>query len=199
TVTNRGTHANNTLLSPASQNAAVQSGKKSAAEMALNAGAGIYTPHAKGDVATTNKDLAVLNTKGAKIAKGNDPTGYQQQQSYFKTTADAKGKLDTTQQNLYDQATTTEKDKNGDPVKKNESTAMAEAASLYADSQTNPKHSVLEALTQQKRDQAKRDGTPLDPLYSDKLSDGTKITPEMRAEYEHIKGSPYKGDDYVNQ
>lgn len=195
----RLSHAENTILSPINQGASVQSGRKSLPEQLLNSGIGVYLPHAKGDVATTNPALSALNTKGAKTAPGNDPTGYQQEQHYFQTTDAAKKNLDTTQRALYDQATTTEKDTKGNPVKKNESTAMAEAASLYADAQTHPKGSVLEAITQQKRTQAKEDGTALDPLYGDKLSDGTKLTPEMRAEYEHIKGSPYKGDDYVQQ
>jgi hypothetical protein len=183
----RGAHAINTLLSPVNQGSGVVDNKKSLLEQVLNTGVGFYTPHAKGDVATTNPALSALNTPGAKVAPGNDPTGYQQQQAYFNSSQQVMNSLPPARQDALKQFLKHDTDSNGNPISVDEKQARANADYLYA----NP--DILQAITRQKQLQAKMTGQPVDPLYSNKYTDA------QRLEYEKIQSTPYKGDDFVNQ
>lgn len=174
---NRVGHATSSLLAPVATGQKITSGKKSGAEIALSE-LGLSTPHAKGNVAAPN--LPALNTKGATVAPGVDPTGYQQQQAYFDTTREAKKTLSPADQKIYDQTTAA-------TSKLDDKQIQAHYSTLFS----NPK--VLNAIVAQKQAEAKSSGTPLDPLY------GNDITPEQRAEYLHMQSLPYKGDDYVQQ
>ncbi len=184
-ASNRLGHAVNTLVSPANQGGKVASGSKSLPEVALNAGLGVYTPHAKGDVATTNPALSFLNTPGAKVAKGNDPTGYQEQQAHFSSIDQARNSLSTpARQAKFDELTASDTDPNtGKPIGLDEKDAMAHAADLAA----NP--DVLEAIAKQKNLEGKLGGTAVDPLYS-------QLTPDQRKTYEQLQSMGYKNDDY---
>jgi hypothetical protein len=69
------------------------SGKRSPGELAENQ-LGLYSPHAKGYQAAPSGKANFINTKGSiKDKYGNDPTGYQQQQNYFKGLDTLKGQF----------------------------------------------------------------------------------------------------------
>lgn len=170
-------HAVQGLIAPAQQVDKGAGGKRSVAELASNQ-AGLYTPHAKGDVAAPKVNL--LNVKGDKVAQGNDPTGYKQQQAYFAGKTQATKNLSTTDLATYNQITAS-------TSKMNDKQLQAH----YALMSSNPK--IMAIVTKQKQDYAKQTGTSIDPLYSD------KITPAQRSEYFHLQSLPYKGDDYNQQ
>lgn len=179
TDTGRGSHVVGALIAPAQQVNYASSGKRSVPELVENQ-LGAYSPHAKGNVATTNPNLQFLNTPGAKVAQGNDPTGHSQQTAFFDTTDAAKKGLSTDKQKLYDDMTA--------PTSK---LTDPQLQAHYATMSSNP--DVLNRIVKQKQDYAKATGTPLDPLYSN------KYTPDQRTEYFHMLSLPYKGDDYVQQ
>jgi hypothetical protein len=179
TDTGRGSHVVGSLIAPAQQVNYASSGKRSGAELVENQ-LGAYSPHAKGNVATTNPKLQFLNTPGAKVAEGNDPTGHAQQTAFFDTTDAAKKGLSAADQKLYDDMST-------GTSKLDDKQLQAHYATMSANAD------VLNRIVKQKQDYAKSTGTPLDPLYSD------KYTPEQRAEYFHMLSLPYKGDDYAQQ
>lgn len=177
TVKERAQHAGSSLIAPSQVVAYGASGKRSPAEIAANQ-LQLNTPHAKGAPAAPN--LPFLNTKGSKVVKGKDPTGHQQQTTYFATTKDARKGLSDTDAKLYDELTAA-------TSKLNDKQIQGHYQQLFS----NPK--VAAAITKQKQEYSAKTGTPLDPLYSD------NVTPEQRAEYFHMQALPYKGDDYLQQ
>lgn len=174
----RAGHFIKTVLPEAQSGSAVNAGKKSVAETALNF-AGVYTPHAKGDQAAPSGNANFLNTSGAKQAPGKDPTGIDQQNAYYDTTEKARNALPPDRQAAFDNVTG---QKTG-----TDKLYQAHQASLAA----NP--DVLDAIAQQKQAEAKATGLPLDPLYDPKYSSA------QRAEFAHLQSLPYKGDDYNQQ
>ena len=170
-------HAVQGLIAPAQQVEKGAGGKRSPVELATNQ-AGLYTPHAKGNVASPK--VSLLNVKGDKIAVGNDPTGYQQQQAFFAGKQEATKGLSTPDLTLYNQMSAS-------TSKMNDKQLQAH----YSLMASNPK--ILSVVTKQKQDYAKQTSTALDPLYSN------SITPAQRSEYFHLQSIPYKGDDYNQQ
>lgn len=183
----RGTHAINALFPEAQLQSKVAGDKKSATEAASNF-FGLYMSHAKGAPAAPSGRADFFNQKTVqengqtikvKPAKGNDPTGIDQRNSYFKTTEEAKKTLPAERQGLYDSIMSEKTD--------TEPKAQAHYAHLAAEDD------IRAAIVKQKQAQGKATGQPIDPLYSDKITD------KQRKAYFHIQAEPYKGDDYIQQ
>lgn len=170
-------HTIQSLIAPAQIAEKGAGGKRAVTELVSNQ-FGLNTPHAKGNQAAPN--LSALNTKGSKPAQGNDPTGYQQQQAFFSTTKQVKKGLSSSDQQKYDDLTSSTAKFNDKQIQER-----------YQGLSANP--TILEAITKQKQQAAKLSGLPVDPLYSN------NITPEQRASYLHMQSLPYKGDDYNQQ
>lgn len=170
-------HAVQGLIAPTQQLERGAGGKRNITELATNQ-LGLNTPHATGNLAAPK--VGLLNAKGSKAAPGNDPTGYQQQQTYFDTTNQAKQGLSDTDTKEYEKLT-------GATKKYNDSQMQAH----YAEMAANP--SIVARIVKQRQDYAKQTGTPVDPLYS------SAITPAQRQAYFHLQSLPYKGDDYNQQ
>lgn len=173
----RGGHAVQSLIAPAQQVEKGAGGKRSVSELGTNQ-LGLYTPHAKGYIASPK--VSLLNVKGDKVAVGNDPTGHQQQQAFFAGKQQATKGMSQQELTLYNQMTAS-------TSKMNDKQLQAH----YALMSSNP--ATLATITKQKQDYAKQTGTPLDPLY------GNSITPAQQAAYFHLQSLPYKGDDYNQQ
>lgn len=177
-IQDRKSHALQATLSPAQVSGNVQAGKKSGLEVVENQ-LQLYTPHAKGYQASDK--ITVLNTPNAKA--GNGLLG---QRSYYASNETATKTLVGNDRKRYDAITSSENDDAGKSIGSDDKQAQAKNLELSA----NPR--VLAAVSKQKQEYARLTGQKLDPLYDDK-----QISPENRATYLRIQGTPYKSDDYT--